>query len=399
MKSFFSQVKVLLLGNGIAQLIQLSSLFLISRLYKPDEFGELAKLQSISTVLVVLVTLQLHVSVPLLKDIKNVKLRIREIEIISLVLTLISLPLCFYFGYLSLGASFLALILGLSNTYNSYFVFLGGFGKLAYYYILRSVGIVFLQILLSLLNIPHGLIIACLLGEFIAFVYLRVYLSKESQFSSLFVTVKIKAIARSIKENQSFTLFGTIQEFISVSTFYVPIFILSHKFGESIAGQYSMANRLVWAPVVLLSSSIAQVIYHHLGKQERITRYWEGGSSRKIIALIVLGVFLSFHLESVYVFFLGEQWDLASRIIPLQVLWGGAFLIVTPNRLGFRVFKKQHIQVILESFILLLLLVSVFLDFLTPMTTMYYVTIIFIFHNVMIYVLSELFIRKDRLEQ
>ncbi|MFP5467295.1 MAG: translocase, partial [Gammaproteobacteria bacterium] len=64
----FQHIKKLLLGNGLAQAIQLLSLLVLSRLYTPSDFGLLAQVQAIATFSTIVATLQVHLAIPLSKS-------------------------------------------------------------------------------------------------------------------------------------------------------------------------------------------------------------------------------------------------------------------------------------------------------------------------------------------
>ena len=113
-----------------------------------------------------------------------------------------------------------------------------------------------------------------------------------------------------------------------------------------------MANRLVWAPIVLLSGSVAQVLYHRVGQ----------GHSAAVASLTRVGKWAllgtsavcvsAFYMEDVFLLALGPHWGLASKLLPLQLLWGGVFLLSTPFRVMCRVLHLQKFQLVIDAFML-----------------------------------------------
>jgi O-antigen/teichoic acid export membrane protein len=128
-----------------------------------------------------------------------------------------------------------------------------------------------------------------------------------------------------------------------------------------VGGQYAMANRLVWGPIVLLSSSFAQVYYHKIGRLDDIAtiRVFEKVSI-KILAVGLIAVLMSFFLVDLFHLFLGYEWRMASELLPIQLLWGFFFLLSTPFRVMARAAKMQKLLILIDVvFIIVILVYSV----------------------------------------
>ncbi|RJO37821.1 translocase, partial [Acinetobacter baumannii] len=65
-----------------------------------------------------------------------------------------------------------------------------------------------------------------------------------------------------------FSLYGSILELTSVFIFYGPIVIFSYIFNgnNNYIGQYSFISRLVWPPIILISTSCTNALYFHITK-------------------------------------------------------------------------------------------------------------------------------------
>lgn len=340
------QIKSLMLGNGLAQALQFGSILILSRIYEPSDFGFLAQVQSIAMIGAIWVTLQLHLTIPLQKTIEEAKQAIKIIEKIAFSLLLITIIPALIIGEEFAYAVILSLFLGLANTYNSYLVYGGQFGKLSGFYVVRAILIITLQILLSILKIDNGLVVATLAGELFAAVYLR--FKRVGSISN--GVASWNQILNYIKNNKAFSIYGSIQETVSVVAFFTPLFMFSYKYGDDVGGQYAMANRLVWAPVVLLSSSFAQVYYHKIGRLDEIRRINIIGKEAKLLILVGLVVALStFFMVDLFHKLLGSDWRAASELLPIQLLWGLFFLASTPFRVVGRAIQMQRQQIMLDS--------------------------------------------------
>jgi O-antigen/teichoic acid export membrane protein len=356
-----------MLGNGLAQALQFGSILILSRIYEPSDFGFLAKVQSFAMIGAIWITLQLHLTIPLDQSVEKAKQAILAIEKISFaIFAILAIPVAFTIipGFITedaIGyAVVLSLFLGLSNTYNGYLVYHGHFGKISAFYIVRAIIVVGMQILFSMLIIENGLVIATLMGEAFAAIYLRAH--RIGRLKMGFKT-NIKLISY-IKQNREFSLYGSIQETVSVGAFFTPLFLFTYKFGEEIGGQYAMANRLVWAPIVLLSSSFAQVYYHRIGRLDAIKSINIVGKNGLIFSMIGLLIVLStFLMVDLFFIALGREWKLASELLPIQLVWGFFFLISTPFRVLGRAMRMQRLQLMIDAlFILAIVSLSIIID-------------------------------------
>ncbi len=339
------QVKKLMLGNGLAQALQFGSILILSRIYAPSDFGYLAQIQSIAMIGAIWITLQLHLTIPLQKTSEEARQGIKVIEKIALSFSLMAIIPSMLIGEVFAYAVVLSLFLGLANTYNGYLVYSGEFAKLSGFYIVRALLIIAMQISFSILDFEDGLVLATLTGEIAAAIYLR-----KIRIGSLnSADVTFKQLLEYIKTNKAFSIYGSIQETISVGAFFAPLFLFAYKFGEDVGGQYAMANRLVWAPIVLLSSSFAQVYYHKIGQVENIASIKViDKNGFKIIAIGLTVVLTTFFMVDLFHLFLGNEWRMASELLPVQLLWGSVFLLSTPFRVIARAAKMQRLQILID---------------------------------------------------
>jgi teichuronic acid exporter len=342
-----SNLRKLVFGNGLAQGLQLLSLLVLSRIYQPSDFGLLAQVQSIATLACIVATLQLHLTIPLASTPQKATDTALAVQALCVAVFVLSLPAALYFGKVFVFSAVLTLFLSLSNTYTSYLVFKGSFGAMSRFYVARAVLIVGLQMGFSVLPVPDGLLWGFVLAEGCAALYLRcTHLDSRGGFQ--WRMGQVLELARRYK---SFSVYGTAQELMSVCAFYAPLLLFTRQFGEAVGGQYAMASRLVWAPVVLVSSGMAQVLYHGFCKQPP-TSVWVVGAPvlniRVVVGLLLVGA-LAFSLQDVVLWGLGPQWVLASQWLPLQLLWGAAFLMSTPFRVMFRVLHLQKVQLAVDA--------------------------------------------------
>lgn len=371
-------------GNGVGQLLQFASIIFLSRLYNPADFGRAGEMQSYASIFAVIVGLQLYPTITLGKGEPDAKAKLLKVQAISIFIFFASLPLFIGIGGNFVFSILLALFVTLNNAYSAFLLFKGDFKNLSIFYVVRSIGIISIQFLLVPFNIQDGLIYGMIAGEAFACSYL-IYLCREclSEHGAL-VKQNITVLFNYIKEKKAFSLYGTLQELNSVLSFYAPLLLFIKFYGDDIGGQFSMGNRLVWAPTILVSSSVASVFLHQFSQKNNlsITKkiMW---INWKYVAAAIL-VIIPFFYFDIVTFFIGKEWGLAQQLIPYMLLCGAIFIYSIPYRVAYRVLEKQK-QLLLIELVILALTGLIFMFDLTPITTMKLLVAITLTQLILIY--------------
>ncbi len=284
---------------------------------------------------------QLHHVIPL-----TAEKRKRELVFSSIFMQILLLSIVFIF--IALLAKSCELVFGvllglLLSYYNLNISYLSSnkcFGYISLVMIARALFTVLLQILFSKVKLEYSIIWAVLLAEvLVQCLFVNNYRD---------IIFNIKSIKRKLlkiyKERKDFYIYGSFSELVAISAFFLPLYFIDHKFGEIASGNYGMASRLVWAPVVLVSSSICQVLYAKMGDMSRLESITYIRSIRLINVVIVL-IFVSllaFLVQPLYSILLGDKWSIAIKMIPIMVVWGMIFLATSVYRLSYRVFSIQR---------------------------------------------------------
>jgi teichuronic acid exporter len=357
----FSNIRRLLMGNGAAQALQFASIFVLSRLYQPLHFGVLAQIQSIATIVAILLTLQMHLAIPLTQGKTEADQLASQVECICIIGLVLTLGIALLLGDRYLGmAGLLALGVGLNNIYTSVFVSRGQFKILSVIFLFRAIVIVLMQMAFCLVPLENALAWATVLGELTAAFTTRMWRLREVPFN-----LNGQGAWQAAAKLRQFSLYGSLQELTSAAAFLAPLLLFSTRFGEAVTGHYAMASRLVWAPIVLVSSSIAQVLYHQYGREP--PKHFQNLISARLATLAVLSItttcLAAFLSQDLIILFLGAQWHLASEMLPWHLAWGALFLVSTPFRVACRMLGQQKIQLGIDAVLLVcVILVFVFLD-------------------------------------
>lgn len=390
----FAQIRKLVSGRAGAQLLQLLSLPFLARVYDPVEFGIQYEVQAVATTIAVVYTLQLHLIIPLEKSSGSAIEATQKVQSLCFTSFLVFCTAAVFAPDNMVWAAVLALFVSLNNTYTSYLVQQGKFSVLSLFFIVRAALIVALQVAFAYLDVPQGLVLAMVIGEGIASVYLWAT-NIAGAPGKHFVP---RAGLRLARSTPSFSIYGTSQELVSVAAFFAPFLLFRHVYGEEIAAQYAMSGRLIWAPVILIGTSISQVIYHEIGKAKEIDTSLLRSVLPHPMHFVALAVicFIAFIGRDVILITLGPAWELSSKLAPLQAIWAVTFLLTIPSRTILRALHLQNIHLVLELVFVLAIASLSLSSNLAPVQMMIAVLGIAIMHSFVIYIFGRhaLFIKS-----
>jgi O-antigen/teichoic acid export membrane protein len=362
----------LMTGNGLAQLVQFASIPLLATFYSPENFGYLALAIAISGILAVISSLQLHVGLVSLKSNRAVNQLLAAGFVLNVLMIFISLLLVLLVDTLiynsELTPYFLFLIVfntffsSVNNLLKSTYVYSGTFAKLSTMLIVRAVTIVTLQFYFAWQSIDYGLVLGLLFGEVVLFLLIGFNKIKLRYVLNLKV---FKYLLFFLKKLKAFVVYGTPQELVSVAIFWMPLVMISSLFGEELAGQYSISARILWPATILVTGSIAQVLYHRMVNMP-IDNLNEMIFFRAYFKLIYIPLALLAYFISPFIFdlVLGDTWEEAKDISKYVALLCVIFLYALPYRVVYRVLKIQKVLLLIEaSFLVIMLLVGTQIHF------------------------------------
>lgn len=366
----FKNILQLITGNGLAQLIQFLSIPILTKFYSPESFGHLALAIAISGMLGVLSSLQLHVGIVSLKSRLTVNRLIPCGVFLNLLMTLVSffimLLVDFIFYEKALDIHFILLVVGITffsstnNLFRGYFVYLGDFSVISKLLIIRSLIIVILQFSFVIKLIDYGLILALLIGELVLFFIILLFKLRLQSFhynKPLRICCELCFFLKKLKD---FVVYGTFQELVSVAIFWMPLVGITFVFGTDASGQYSVGARILWPLTILITSSVAQVLYHRMANATS-SEMSEQILFKASVKLIFIPIMCCAYIITPLIFtlILSDEWDAAATLSSYVATMCVIFLYVLPYRVLFRVFKKQRVLLMIEGGYLLILSLAV----------------------------------------
>ncbi|MEX1190983.1 MAG: oligosaccharide flippase family protein [Brumimicrobium sp.] len=331
---FLRSVMVLTSGTVIAQVVSYAVTPLITRLFTPEDFGEIGVFLRIVAFLTALGTARYELTLPLPKNDNH-----------AFQLFRLSLKISFYTVF---GALFFGLLYWLFTGLESYtllFVLLvavatffmifknigtnwairtKAFKVISYSSVLTSVASNGLKLITGLLGFGvMGLILSTIIGTIAGvsfYIYDYILNKRTPSFSKS--RAKMYVLSQKYKEfprvNLPHTLIDTARELLIA-------FFLTYYLSTSLFGSYDLSFKMLKIPLLLIGTSIGQVLY-----QKASEKFARNESIypllKKTVSVLFLLSILPFGIvffwgEPLFVFVFGSEWKLAGQIASAIAPW------------------------------------------------------------------------------
>ncbi|KFE41108.1 oligosaccharide flippase family protein [Staphylococcus agnetis] len=365
---FFKDSIIMVLSSGIAQLLLIGTIPIISRLYSPSEFGEFTIFSNVAMVLIPIINARYDLLIINAKNYKQANILSQISFIISLIVLLFLLPLaiaCLIVqpDYL-LELSFLIIMLllvSLTNIFTNYLNRERKYNTLSLINIFRALFMVVLQILFGFLNFGSmGLIIgfafSYIAGITLGYKVFKKHFRYVPSFASNLVL---------FKKYKNQMIYSTPSIFLNSLSFTVVVFFIGILFSNHEVGLYGMAIKILGVPITILSLGLSKIFM-----QKANDYYITFGSFRTllvkfslILVAISVVVYVPFYVinDNLIVRVLGEEWVDTVLIMKIIIPLFFIRLIVSTISLTVIVFEKQHIELMLQACFLIVTIITFFI--------------------------------------
>lgn len=139
--------------------------------------------------------------------------------------------------------------------------------------------------------------------------------------------------AYSLQPYWNFPKYGAISSLCNNLSRNSIVYVLSAFFTPQIVGLYTFTNRLVQAPLGMITSSVGQIFFREVSQctsseqVKHLTQKVE--KSLTLLAILPVIIALGFG-PAIFALLFGEEWRAAGEIARYLAIWYGTTLIVTP---------------------------------------------------------------------
>jgi O-antigen/teichoic acid export membrane protein len=374
--NFLKNVITLITGTTIAQAIPIIISPVLTRLYTPEDIGILSLFTTISIIFGNAANAKYELAIVLPQDDKDAyNLAALSILISFFMSVLLLIALLFYSTKIAkllnseelinwlFFVPIVVFFMGIFNTLNYLNIRFGNYSKISKAQIYRSLTVSMVQILLGIKNLgPSGLIT----GNILSHIPLNIELGNGViNRKNLLTNVHINDVRKLSKQYIKFPKFTLPASFINNTSRYLPNLFIPYFFAPNFLGFYSIINRLLNMPLLLIGNSIAQVFTKIIVQEKN-----SGGNSKKIfdstlkkLVLISLPTFLIlyFSVEDIFGFIFGENWQIGGYYCKILIPLFFMRFIAIPLSITMEVFSKQIYNLIWQIGLLIANLMIIFL--------------------------------------
>lgn len=372
---FLRDILTLMVGTMISQLIPIIISPLLTRIYRPEDFGLFALYVAVTQMIAVIATARYELAIMIPEKEEDAHNLLVLSILITVIITLASFFIVWSFN------SFICRLVG--NTQLSkwlYFVplsilFLGIFQALNYWfnrhknYRIISFSKIMQAVVNAITNLglgiwrrgTFGLIVGLILGQLTAAGMLsRKYYQLNS---NEWRVVSRENIKRQAKLYSDFPKINSLHAFIDILQLSVVVFIISVFFESTIVGFYALTLRVLKTPLNFIGKAVAQVFY-----QRATESYNKGYNLRKLVkktiirlAIISLPFFLIlfFFAPAIFSLVFGKEWVEAGHYTQILTPWLLLTFIYSPVSQIPLIVNKQRIYLVL-GFVYNLLIILIF---------------------------------------
>jgi len=357
-KSNFSRHVIMLAGGtAFAQAVVILTSPILTRLYRPEDFGVVGVYTSLLTILLTISSFQYELAIPLPVEEE------KAVNILALTIAILfGSTLVLIMAYFIWGNAFLASIN--APALKPYFwllplgLFGGGLYKILNYWALRhkafseisrtrvnrSVGQIFSQLgIIFLVKGPLGLFIGQLINQAGGCGTLGMLLLRRNR--STFSFISFVGMGKMAVRYRNFPLLNTWSALANAAGSQVPNILLASLFGNYVLGLYSVSLRIMFMPLDLIGQATGQVFFSRL--REAHTKGHLPMMTWKVFLYLVTlsaGIFglLASSGDVLFGMVFGSHWYMAGRYGQWLAPWSFLCFISLPlNNLVF-ILERQR---------------------------------------------------------
>lgn len=314
---------VLMLGAGLSQVIPVIFSFLLARLYEPEQFGELALFTALCYIIGMLSTGAYELSVMLPEKDREAYQVLTGLTFLSGMVSVVLLVIIIfiklagvempaYINYLPFGVFF-------TGLYQGYTYWLNRKRKYKFLSLLRliqSIGIVLPSLLIGLFfHFKEGLIVSYVAGFGITVLPLMMFLYKKR---SIAMYSDVMVALRKYKNYPKVVLPTSL---LNTTSSYAPVLAITKFYSKTTVGFFSITQRVLTAPVSIISTVIGQIYYQKIASQKdkiRSTFFKTSG----LLTVLSISIFLPLLIfgQQIVVILFGQKWQEAGFYLTI-ICW------------------------------------------------------------------------------
>lgn len=355
--TFVNNVITLMTGTSIAQAIPIALSPILTRIYSPEDFGLFALYTGLASVLIVISTGRYELAIMLPEKESDASDIVKLSTSLAFIFSFLTFVVILIFGkdisillgnekihYWLFLLPISLLINGSYQSLNYWFNRKKDFKRLAKNRVMQSSITGFSQTSLGILKLDgFGLLIGTLLGQALTLgTLVKKIFAFDRKYFQDFEQAKIIGLA---KRYINFPKYDVPTTMLNVGAMHAPNILFNSFFSGSYAGFYYLTQRVLQAPITLISTSVLDVF-----KEEASKTYRNSGQAKFIflktfkwllIISIVPSIILFFTIEDLFSWIFGADWGIAGEYSKIMIPALSIRFIANPLSFMIYIAEKQ----------------------------------------------------------
>lgn len=367
-----------MIGTTIAQVIPIVVSPILTRIYTPEDFGLFALYMSINSIVSIVITGRYELAIMLPeKKVDAINITALSITLTALFSMVIFLLVHVFNNHITyiLGVPEISawlyllpvtlLLTGIHQTLNVWSGRNKRFIRITLNKIVQNLSTAILNVSIGFLTKSKGLILSTTIGKGIACITMifDIIKRKEINYKEIsFTNMKLQAIRYS-----NFPRYTAIAHVIESAAVDVPNILLSIFFGAGVVGHFSLSRKMVIIPITVISGAIGDVFFQRASHEYNINGKCDKLFLKTLLLLMVIGLpiflFLFLFAPGLFAFVFGEEWRIAGKFTQIMAAPFYLQFVGSPLSHMFRIARKQFLELILQSAVIILVVMSLIIGY------------------------------------
>ncbi|MGG0716269.1 oligosaccharide flippase family protein [Robertmurraya massiliosenegalensis] len=368
--SGFKNIAILSSGVLLAQLFNIISQPIITRLYTPEDFGILSLITSMVTIFTPLVTLQYQMGIISAKTDKEANV-VCALTFYVLSITVLIISICLIIFNIIYPTTFeetgiwiimvapLLLFSGLVKiveSYNNRFEQYKLMSKIA---LQRSITSNILKIILGLFRFNF---IGLIVSQFVATIFgirrqaQTINANRNDVFSATFS--EMKSIALKYKVQPLYSMPGL---FVTMGSFSILPILINSLYSVEETGYFALSMSILAIPLSLISNNVGKVFFRKATlEKEQKGNFYSTFVSTSLLLLIISAIgftILWFIAEPIFSLIFGQEWSRSGLFVKVMVPLFAIRFVVTGLMNGFIISGKQLLKLLIQLLFIIVAIV------------------------------------------
>lgn len=339
----------------------------LSRLYTPADYGVFGMVVAATMLVAIIASFQLHLAIVLPKVTAHA-IGLFQLTCLG-VIAGGTLTVLVAYGYwhtfhndmetmhvleMSLLTGLAVTVVGIGQASQGLAVREKAFGSIGIAAMIRACVVIAIQITLGLSGSgASGLLAGYVAGEVAGLLYLCGFALPAGSFRRQGQWKRFRVLANRYKD---FVSFGTAQEAMSSASQGVPVILLAAYFGQTVAGYYAFAIKIIMAPVNMIANAVRQVLSARFAESQvdptKMRRDFRRATYGLAVPSLLCALLVMPFAPELFAMLFGREWREAGEYGTWLLLWCAFGIFNVPATLLFRILRRQNIGFMINAMVL-----------------------------------------------